>query len=225
MTTHPMPGRSGAGHVFNIETVPPPARSPSRRWASPARRCRAGHYARPHVNVGRVRPWGRHEPCSRVRACRTRAQSGGTERGVPGDAARSAGQPSGAPLPAIEESTLPCSRRRRPSTNQWTPLTPGTQLVFDGQVLEYGVAVPHRVIIAVTDLTKEIDGVSAAVVLDRDFTTGTPGGGIGLRGAGRCRQRVEPGRVPRGVRERRFVGAPNTWLAGQATRCRAADAG
>jgi len=57
-------------------------------------------------------------------------------------------------------------------TNQWMPLKPGTQLVFDGFTIEEGVSVPHRVIITVTDLTKVIDGVRSAVTWDLDYSDG-----------------------------------------------------
>jgi len=57
-------------------------------------------------------------------------------------------------------------------TNQWMPLKPGIQLVFEGFTVEEGVNVPHRVIITVTDLTKVIDGVRSAVTWDLDYSDG-----------------------------------------------------
>jgi len=57
-------------------------------------------------------------------------------------------------------------------TNQWMPLKPGTQLVFEGFTVEKGVNVSHRVIITVTDLTKVIDGVRSAVTWDLDYSDG-----------------------------------------------------
>ena len=57
-------------------------------------------------------------------------------------------------------------------TNQWMPLKPGTQLVFEGFTVEQGVNVAHRVIITVTDLTKVIDGVRSAVTWDLDYSDG-----------------------------------------------------
>ena len=56
--------------------------------------------------------------------------------------------------------------------NQWFPLSPGTQFVFEGETIEDGEKVPHRVIITVTDLVKEIDGVRSAVTWDLDYSSG-----------------------------------------------------
>lgn len=57
-------------------------------------------------------------------------------------------------------------------TNQWMPLPPGKQLVFEGFTIENGESVPHRVIITVTDLTKVIGGVRVAVTYDLDYSNG-----------------------------------------------------
>jgi hypothetical protein len=57
-------------------------------------------------------------------------------------------------------------------TNQWMPLQPGTQLVFEGLTVEKGRNVSHRVIITVTDLTKVIGGVRSAVTYDLDYSDG-----------------------------------------------------
>ena len=55
--------------------------------------------------------------------------------------------------------------------NKWFPLKPGTQLVFDGNTTnDAGEQVSHRVIITVTDLTKEIGGVRSAVTWDLDYS-------------------------------------------------------
>ncbi len=54
--------------------------------------------------------------------------------------------------------------------NQWLPLKPGTQWVFEGYSVEDGEQVPHRVVITVTDLIKVIDGVRSVVTWDQDFS-------------------------------------------------------
>lgn len=60
-----------------------------------------------------------------------------------------------------------------PIANEWMPLKPGTRLVFEGTTIEDdGTAVPHRVVITVTDLTKVIGGVRAAVTWDLDYSDG-----------------------------------------------------
>ncbi|MCZ7573221.1 MAG: hypothetical protein M5U01_32120 [Ardenticatenaceae bacterium] len=56
--------------------------------------------------------------------------------------------------------------------NQWFPLRPGTQWVYEGVTEEGGQRLPHRVIFTVTDLTKVIDGVRAVVVWDQDYADG-----------------------------------------------------
>ena len=56
--------------------------------------------------------------------------------------------------------------------NEWWPLQPGMQYVYDGETVEDGEATPHRVIFTVTDLIKVIDGVRTVVVFDRDYSAG-----------------------------------------------------
>jgi hypothetical protein len=57
-------------------------------------------------------------------------------------------------------------------TNRWLPLTPGTQFVYEGHTIDGDERIPHRLVITVTDLTKEIDGVQNVVVWDRDYQAG-----------------------------------------------------
>jgi hypothetical protein len=56
--------------------------------------------------------------------------------------------------------------------NEWFPLRPGMQFVYEGSTREEGKRVPHRTVFTVTDLTKVIDGVRNVVVWDRDFRVG-----------------------------------------------------
>jgi hypothetical protein len=56
--------------------------------------------------------------------------------------------------------------------NQWLPLKPGTQWVFEGYTIENNEQVLHRVVIIVTDLTKIVDGVASVVTWDQDFSAG-----------------------------------------------------
>jgi len=58
-------------------------------------------------------------------------------------------------------------------TNQWMPLKPGTQYIFEGETEEGGITSKHQVIFTVTDLTKVIDGVLSVVIWDRDFSEGS----------------------------------------------------
>jgi len=55
--------------------------------------------------------------------------------------------------------------------NEWMPLKPGTRLVYEGTTVEDdGTVVPHRVVINVTDLTKEIGGIPSVVTWDLDYS-------------------------------------------------------
>jgi hypothetical protein len=56
--------------------------------------------------------------------------------------------------------------------NRWLPMTPGRQYTFDGSALDKGERIERRVVSTVTDLTKEIQGVHAAVLWERDFEDG-----------------------------------------------------
>jgi hypothetical protein len=56
-------------------------------------------------------------------------------------------------------------------TNEWMPLKPGTRYTYEGTTIEDdGTAVPHRVVINVTDLTKVIGGVPTVVTWDLDYS-------------------------------------------------------
>jgi hypothetical protein len=76
---------------------------------------------------------------------------------------------------AGSEKGFAAARFSRPTvvTNRWFPLTPGTQFVYEGQTVEGGKSIPHRVVFTVTDLTKMVEGVRNVVIWDRDFTAGT----------------------------------------------------
>ncbi len=56
--------------------------------------------------------------------------------------------------------------------NRYFPIVPGTQFVYEGTAIDDGEEVDRMVIFTVTDLTKMINGVEAAVVWDRDFNDG-----------------------------------------------------
>ena len=56
--------------------------------------------------------------------------------------------------------------------NQWFPLKPGTQWVYEGSAIVDGRRERHRVVFTVTDLTKEVHGVRNLVIWDRDYSQG-----------------------------------------------------
>ena len=103
-------------------------------------------------------------------------------------------------------------------TNQWTPLVPGTKMVFDGQVVdETGAALPHQVVFIVTDLTKEIDGVASVVVWDRDFQNGVlQEEELAFEAQDAAGNVWNMGEYPEEHQDGKFSGAPSAWLSGQA---------
>jgi hypothetical protein len=54
--------------------------------------------------------------------------------------------------------------------NQWFPLTPGMQYIFDGFTDEGGRKIPHRIVYNVTDLTKVVAGVQTVAVYILDYS-------------------------------------------------------
>jgi hypothetical protein len=54
--------------------------------------------------------------------------------------------------------------------NEWLPLKPGTQFIYEGTTIEDDEHIPHRVVITVTDLTKVIGGVRSVVTRDLDYS-------------------------------------------------------
>jgi hypothetical protein len=56
--------------------------------------------------------------------------------------------------------------------NQWLPLMPGTQRVYEGFSMEGKKRAARKLVVIVTDLTKVIDGVRALVVWDVDYVEG-----------------------------------------------------
>jgi hypothetical protein len=56
--------------------------------------------------------------------------------------------------------------------NQWLPMQPGTQWVFEGFTVEDSELMPHLLVFTVTDLTKEIDDVPTIVAYIEDFSNG-----------------------------------------------------
>lgn len=53
--------------------------------------------------------------------------------------------------------------------NPYFPLRPGTRWVWEGEAFEEGEKIERRVEITVTDMVKELNGVPAVVIIDKDF--------------------------------------------------------
>jgi hypothetical protein len=66
------------------------------------------------------------------------------------------------------------SRFSDPTTvdNRWFPLTPGTQLTWQGSALDGSERIARQVVFTVTGLTKTINGVRTVVGFDRDYNDG-----------------------------------------------------
>ena len=56
--------------------------------------------------------------------------------------------------------------------NQWFPLVPGTQMKWKGRALDGTDKLTREVVFTVTDLVKEIDGVTTVVIYELDYTDG-----------------------------------------------------
>lgn len=54
--------------------------------------------------------------------------------------------------------------------NPWLPLVPGTHWVYEGYTVEEDAEIPHRIEFTVTDLTKEIEGISTVLVWILDYS-------------------------------------------------------
>jgi len=100
-----------------------------------------------------------------------------------------------------------------PTVNhKFFPLTPGTKWVLKGTV--DGVA--HTVVTTVTDLTKVVDGVTAAVVLDEDFGPQRELEEAELAFMAQDRNGAvwNLGEYPEVYENGQFVGAPDVWISG-----------
>jgi hypothetical protein len=57
--------------------------------------------------------------------------------------------------------------------NSYLPMKPGMRFVYEGTTVDdEGEALPHRIVITITDLTKEVGGVRSVVSWDLDYTDG-----------------------------------------------------
>ena len=56
--------------------------------------------------------------------------------------------------------------------NAFWPHPPGTQFVYEGITVDEGEELEHTILLTITDLTKEIGGVNAVVIYERDISEG-----------------------------------------------------
>ena len=97
--------------------------------------------------------------------------------------------------------------------NEFFPLVPGTQFVFEGRA----TLLPHQVVFTVTDVTKVIDGVTTVVLWDRDFSQGKlVEEELAFFAQDKDGTVWNLGEYPEEWGESgNFLGAPSTWIAGE----------
>jgi hypothetical protein len=134
---------------------------------------------------------------------------------APGAARASSGTPPCGPQGTFDPAAFPAMPL---VDNRWLPLTPGTQLVYDGVTNRNGTPIPHRVIFTVTDVTKVIAGVRSVVVWDVDQSDGRVAESELAFFAQDVHGTVwNVGEYPETFRRNgEFDGAPDTWIAGVA---------
>ena len=100
-------------------------------------------------------------------------------------------------------------------SNQYFPLVPGTEFVYQGKIVEGGSSTPHSVSFTVTDLTKVVDGVRTVVAWDRDFLNGQLQEQELAFFAQDSQGNVwNFGEYPEEYENGTFTGAPSTWIRG-----------
>jgi hypothetical protein len=101
--------------------------------------------------------------------------------------------------------------------NQWNPLTPGMQFTLAGEADRGGGLLPHRVVSTVTDLTKMINGVRTAVILERDVNEGAlQEAELRFEAQDIAGNIWNLGEYPEEYEDGKFSAAPDVWLAGLA---------
>ncbi len=93
--------------------------------------------------------------------------------------------------------------------------TPGAQSVLEGTADRGGGVSVHRLVVTVTDLTKEIDGVTTRVLFDQDFNEGKLSEAeIAFHAQDNGGNVWNLGEYPEEYEDGVFAGAPSTWLSG-----------
>jgi hypothetical protein len=122
--------------------------------------------------------------------------------------------PAGTPSPAAAASP---GRFTAPLhvDNRMFPLTPGTQYVYQGKIVEGGESKPHSVVFTVTDLTKTVHGVQTVVAWDRDFLEGRlQEQELALFAQDNRGNLWNFGEYPEEWENGKLTGAPDTWIKG-----------
>lgn len=149
----------------------------------------------------------------------------GSQAAPTGRANAGLGQPSPSPSAA---STAPSCEPFAPFdaqgfgnsaviNNQWFPLVPGTQLIFTGRSEQDRAPSPHRVEFTVTGLTKMVNEVRTRVITDRDLSSGSlDEQELTFFAQDKIGNVWSLGEYPEDFENGKFVGAPDSWIAGSA---------
>jgi hypothetical protein len=147
---------------------------------------------------------------SLLAACGTSSSSSATaeQTATPGQTGTATPGQTGAPTTARFSSPLHVD-------NRMFPLTPGTQFVYRGKIVEEGEAKPHSVVFTVTGLTKVVGGVPTVVAWDRDFLEGRlQEQELALFAQDDRGNLWNFGEYPEEYENGKFTGAPDTWIRG-----------
>jgi hypothetical protein len=99
--------------------------------------------------------------------------------------------------------------------NQWNPLVPGTQFIFNGEADRGGGLLPHEVVTTVTDLTKMINGVRAVVILEKDINEGVlQEAELRFEAQDNTGNIWNLGEYPEEYEDGKFSAAPDVWISG-----------
>lgn len=99
--------------------------------------------------------------------------------------------------------------------NRMFPLTPGTQYVYQGKIVEGGEAKPHSVVFTVTDVMKTVGRVRTVVAWDRDFLDGRlQEQELALFAQDNRGNLWNFGEYPEEWEKGKLTGAPDTWISG-----------
>lgn len=100
--------------------------------------------------------------------------------------------------------------------NRYVTLSPGTQFVLEGTANRGPGVLPHRITVTVTDLTKQIAGVTTRVVHEVDTNEGTvQESELAFHAQDQNGDVWNLGEYPEEYEGGRLVGAPSLWIAGQ----------
>jgi hypothetical protein len=101
--------------------------------------------------------------------------------------------------------------------SKWFPLRPGTEMVYDGTVVDADGSHHHRIVFTVTDLVKRVDGQLTVVGWDRDIQDGELQEAELALFAQNAQGDVSTlAEYPEEYENGQFAGAPSTWVSGLA---------